>query len=66
MDNYYCIKCKDEWEFCPDDYEYDESLYPTVCPFCQMSKSQLFHDIRKEEGIWQAIKEVVKRVRIWK
>lgn len=65
MKKYICKNCKEEWEFYPEDYKYKKSDYPTTCPLCQMSISQCFRDIKKIEGLFEAIKFVFIN-RIWK
>ena len=65
MKTYTCTNCKDDWEFFPEDYKYKKKLYPTSCPLCNMPRLQAFGDIAKVEGIWEAIKFVV-RFRVWK
>jgi hypothetical protein len=60
-DEYTCILCAEEWGFCPEDYFFDELAYPSICPFCNMPKTQLFHEVYREEGFIAAIKAVWKR-----
>jgi hypothetical protein len=60
-DEYDCILCGDRWVFCSEDYE-DTEDWPKICPFCNMPKTQLFRDVYKEAGFWEAIKEVWKRI----
>jgi len=59
--SYICSRCKDEWEFFPEDYE-NQNQYPTQCPHCTMPISQLFGDVLKEEGLWEAIRKVWGRI----
>jgi len=63
IDFYNCEKCGDEWSFIPEDFDIDKMPYPTVCAFCCMPKRQLFKDVYKEEGFWQAIWEVLRRIK---
>lgn len=60
-DEYNCSRCGDEWGFIPEDYDREED-HPTTCPFCNMPKTQLFHDVYKEEGFFAAAKEVLRRL----
>jgi len=59
-EEYNCMKCGDEWVGFPEDY--NDADWPPTCPFCNMPKTQLFHDVYKEEGFWSAVKEVWKRI----
>lgn len=61
---YRCQYCWDEWKFIPEDFDYEVKYYPTTCPFCEMTKIQLFKDVYKMEGFISAIIEVVKRIRV--
>ena len=57
---YTCVKCKEEWNY--EHYDYEEGGHPKVCPFCTMPKTQLFKDVYKEEGLFIALKEVLRRL----
>jgi len=65
MKKYTCNNCNEEWEFFPQDYKYRKNTYPTTCSLCNMPRRQAFSDIKKIEGIWEAIKFVVRN-RIWR
>lgn len=60
MKAYICINCGDEWYFCPEDYKYNKSKYPTTCSLCSMPILQAFNDIREKEGFIEAIKFVLR------
>ncbi len=62
MEHTYTCKCCNEiWEFCPDDYEYDENLYPTICPLCNMSIMGMLEELR-DENIFVKLKYIYKRI----
>ena len=50
---YICQNCKEEWEI-------EGKIKPKICSLCEMPISQAFHDIREVEGLWEAIKFIVK------
>ena len=58
MDTYNCEKCGDEWQFIPEDYDYEEHLYPTTCPLCGMPVLDMIRDVYKEEGLWEVIRRL--------
>lgn len=62
---YICKNCKEDWEFYPKDYHYNKKKYPESCPLCEMPRKQAFDDIRETEGLWEAIKFIIKN-RIFK
>lgn len=62
MKTYTCTKCGEEWGFVPQDYNYKKSLYPKVCPWCQMGTLEVCKDIYREEGFVEAIKYLFKRL----
>lgn len=49
-DTYNCINCKEEWTFCPEDYEHKED-YPAKCPLCSTPITQMIGDTFKEGGL---------------
>jgi len=55
MKEYTCVNCKEIWNYCEEDQD-----CPTVCPLCNMSVIDAFKDIREEEGLWAAIKFIIK------
>lgn len=59
---YICKKCKEVWKFIPEDYESEED-YPTICPLCAMPISQMFIDIYHVEGLFEAIKQSLGRLK---
>ena len=61
---YICKNCKEEWEFCPEDYEVelDDSWYLNrICPLCEMPITQMIKDVYKVEGIWGVFIQLYKR-----
>ncbi len=62
---YECTKCGDEWEFCEEDYGFVMEDYPDICPLCVMPISQMFREVFREEGFWESINRIFKRLFIW-
>lgn len=58
---YTCSKCKEVWNFYPEDYE-DISDHQTKCPLCSMPIGQMLKDVYRGEGIIPAIKQLFKRL----
>ena len=58
---YICDKCREEWEFCPEDYYYEADKYPTTCPLCSMPFKQMVRDVFREDGFIGVIKRVYIR-----
>mgnify|MGYP001617365325 CR=1 FL=1 len=61
-DEYLCSRCLEKWQFCPEDYDYDKSTYPTTCPLCNMPISQMIKDVFKQEGLMEVIKMLWIRI----
>jgi len=62
---YNCIRCNEKWTIEGLEYWGDElHIHPTSlkCPLCSVSYLEMFLEIKKTEGIWQAIKDVLKRL----
>jgi formate dehydrogenase maturation protein FdhE len=58
---YKCKRCKDIWEFTPEDYDH-KSDYPKVCPLCSMPITQMISDVYKQEGIREVIRFMFIRI----
>jgi DNA-directed RNA polymerase subunit RPC12/RpoP len=64
---YNCSHCKEEWSFCPEDYEMDKKAYPTKCPQCSMPITQMIKDVFETEGLWRTLKMLWVRIKnLWK
>lgn len=48
-DTYFCNKCREEWNFFPEDFCFVEEDYPVFCPFCVMPVSEMIKDVWKLE-----------------
>lgn len=59
-DTYSCSKCNWEWGFYPEDFDFIEEDYPTMCPLCSMPITQMLKEVYREEGIIAAIKRLFK------
>lgn len=58
---YKCKKCKEIWEFCPEDF--DNNKHPTgVCPLCNMPITQMIVDVYKVDGIAEVIRRIFIRL----
>jgi len=64
MDNYnlyICVSCEEEWGHYCDDYGVGEC--PDTCPLCSMPWLQMLGDVYKEEGIIEALRMAIKRIK---
>lgn len=61
--NYKCRVCGEDWGFYPEDFDYNESLYPKICPLCNMPMWQMIKDVFKKEGIKEVFKMLMVRIK---
>lgn len=59
---YICHKCADSWGFFPEDYDWDETAFPTYCPLCTMPVWDMIKEVWKEEGLLEVIKRIYIRL----
>ncbi len=59
---YVCEDCASLVYFCPEDYEFKEEYYPTVCPLCDMPITQMIKDVYKSEGLKETLRLVLLRL----
>ena len=62
MNKYICNNCGDEWEFLPEDYDYNKEYYPKKCPLCSMTITQMIRDTFVSGGITETISMIYKRL----
>ena len=62
QDEYECTKCKEIWNWCPEDYENPWNK-PVACPHCSMPVTQMIHDVYEQEGIREVIKKLYIRIK---
>ena len=63
IDEYKCIKCKEIWRFVPEDYDFQELAYPTICPLCNMPITQMIKEVYEEEGIKEVFRRIFIRIK---
>ncbi len=61
-DEYVCEDCAGLVYFYPEDYEFEEEDYPTVCPLCDMPIIQMIKDVYPSEGLKETIRLVLLRL----
>lgn len=61
IDNYICNRCYEEWNFYPEDYDWEEDEYPTRCPLCEMPIFQMVTDVWEKER-FGGIKFILKMI----
>lgn len=65
-DTFLCENCYEEWGFIPEDFDYEEEYYPTLCPHCEMSFLELVENAYRNGGIPEVIDCLLTRyVRKW-
>ena len=62
MEKYNCSNCGDEWDFIPEDYNYEKEYYPKKCPLCKMPITQMIKDTYGVGGTKEVIEMLYKRL----